>query len=1296
MSKKPFRMKNNKNFYYIKELQWTNKAAKMNSIYQKLNSQNTTTKLESLTLQKEKLWNDRFVYSKIPKYDAAKDKNVLDPNLLKIPTMNCYYNVIKSSKSNNNILSSKKNIREKNPISYHKSTEKTYLNCSAKNVLNSKFLSQNSSSKDIFTTNNINSRIFSPQINDNNKNSQNNADKLIKLWNDLCIQEPYRELFNIILSQLNEQRKNDISQKEYNELSELRNNIQVLSLNVYYRLKTLEDLNNLNDKLGLTLKSKQTTSNEIILKNISKKIENLREYTVNLCLAMKAIKEKINAGHPWGKFDIDKIAEKYKFDKNYLIKMKDEMCVLKEGYAKYFFNIGDDQTPFLLNSSESTNNNRKEDIFMHIVPLNNKLKENINQCIYIIYQELIGYQNSNVSQNNFRNISPLKKYKYNDKDIKTFKMQKENMNSNKSTMSNNIWLQNKEISPARTFNPEQIESGYLNDDNKRIFSGSDIGSNNAYSNYFNMNSVYNFNSNNGNNYQNNKNDDENNIEENNNDDYNFEQTNNFNDKNENEIIKDKNEEENNNKKITDKKDINEQDNINNKNNDKKYEKKNYIENTKEYNKDIEIENIQKNNNLINDNNENKNIQNENIIYNNNNNTLNGMNNNINNQNNNYIKDNKNMANEIKVDNNNDINNNDKNEKESQINGNNYSNESHKNNKEEKKDIENIGKKEQIQKTNNFTINAINNISKNSKKNNNIISSFLKSKNLKVKLFKDNINIFSKDIYDCYYQIIPYQIKDMFKIQNNIIPNLFKGISPYLIYIHDDLPSGQNNWINLRNNIFGICTINYEYKNNKLKIIINHLSTSIEFNEEKNKYYLNDIKHIFDLLLKYIKNEFYFDEIIIEYDNSKSNEDVLNILINDLNFSLINEIDNEDDEEENIENNKIKEEDENKLVYINDSTKNKINEMVRQSAQSYFGNNIFNIFNSLLITNNYTSTLQSNTNRSYYQNNKLINQTFSDTKSKTYSNYDDNVINVVSMNYLLEVKEEPKIKMLYNKLTKLDQLIKVFNKNKIKNSEIPLTIAQNIFDILSCVINKTLINNCFSNKTIFNNYNINDSSSFVDINTGVFYNFLKPEKIVVAHNEKYRMNFYHIINKNISLFFSNINDDLLNFITKNNIYIQINEIYKEAITLNKIDILNNKLIWIPCFEIYNHFKCLSNNAVGTIHEYVKISNMPIRQTNKESFKLKKNNYLSNKRNENLQMKIEPDTNRDIFFNNDFIFGIINNADTLTNNKNINNNIEKEENNNDESISYDNNYEDSNLPYITFLSFINKNNFISNDN
>ena len=65
-------------------------------------------------------------------------------------------------------------------------------------------------------------------------------------------------------------------------------------------------------------------------KEFSKKIENLREHTVNICFLMQKIKSKINQAHPWGKFNLDSISEKYKFDKNYLIKMKEEMVVLKE------------------------------------------------------------------------------------------------------------------------------------------------------------------------------------------------------------------------------------------------------------------------------------------------------------------------------------------------------------------------------------------------------------------------------------------------------------------------------------------------------------------------------------------------------------------------------------------------------------------------------------------------------------------------------------------------------------------------------------------------------------------------------------------------------------------------------------------------------------------------------------------------------------------------------------------------------------------------------------------------------
>ena len=1339
--KKVFQNKNNNNFYYIKKLQWNNKASKLNTQYPKLNSINSQN-IDPISFQKENFWNNRFVYSKIPPYDSAQDKNVLDPNLLKIPTKNCYYNAIKYNNMINNI-SSKKIIRGKNPSSYHKTTEKTYLNCSAKNPNNLRIFGQNSSTKDIFRNNTNNNRLLSPELNNinnmhsnnninthGNKCNQNNSGKLIKLWNDLGVLEPYRDLFNIILEQLSEERKNDVYEREFNELFELRNNLQILSTNVYYRLKTLEELNNLNDKLGLILKSKQTSSNEVVLKNITKKIENLREYTVNLCLAMRTVKEKINAGHPWGKFDIDIISEKYKFDKNYLIKMKDEMCVLREGYAKYFFNIGDDNTPFLLNASEPNNkNNNNIDPFMHLVPLSNELKENINQCIYIIYQELIGYQNDMVSQNNFRNISPLKKYKYTEKETKNFKTQNEHYNSNKSSMSNNnLWLQSKGISPARTFNPEQIKSeNCINEiKSKRILSGGENFGNNEYNKYFNKeNTNYNYN------YRINENEKKN-FNYNNKDIENYEDdninsnkdmNNNVKEENENNIIENLKEEKYNEnireskniikkyEKIINKKEEN-KDNFNDDNNKKENKEKNNID--YKNNEEKEIKNIDKDNNEIinkkmiesqkenNNKEESKNNDNENI--NNNieiksenkkenkyteNNTINGMNNTNNDKSNNKNDQNNinsnniyilNQNNNININNkNNDENNednlininidnkseaNNKNEKNMQLNGSKQNSNSEKDNiniSEDKKDkLNNEKKEEESLNISNINKNNISKISKNIEKD--TISEYLKSKNLKVKTYTEDINNFSKDFYDTYYQLIPFQIKEMFKTQNNIVPNLLKGISPYLIILYEDFPGIQNNWLNLRNNIFGICTINYELKKNKLKIIINHISTSIEFNKEKNKYYLNDIKHIFDLILKYIKKEFYFDEIIMEYDTNKTNEDLLNIFLNDFNFTMADSDRDENDDEENSDNNKIKEEQENKLVYVNDSMKNSINDIIRQSSKSYLGKNIFTIFNSLLITNNlnYSSSMKLDTNRSFHHNN--INN---------LNNFDDSLININVMNYLLEIKEEKNIKILYNKMSKLDQLIKAFQNNKIKKDEIPLTIAKNIFDILSCAINKKIVDNYFNNTIFFNNYNTNNPSSYLDKDSGIFYNYIKPEKIYVLKNEKYKMKFYQIINNNISLFFCSINTNALNHLNNNNIYIQMNEIYKEAFNENKKEILNDKIIWIPCFEVYNHYSCLSSNGVGTIHEYIKISNKKIKKMNYDQFKINNSNFS--------QVKIEPDTSRDILFNDDFIIGLINNSGILVDENKSNNNNDNKKNNNDS-------------PYIAFLSYIYKNNFI----
>ena len=110
------------------------------------------------------------------------------------------------------------------------------------------------------------------------------------------------------------------------------------------------------------------------------------------------------------KYDMDLISDKFDFDKNYLIKMKGEINFLKDGYAKNYFNIEKDQTPFLLDSSENCLAKQNENNqLLHIVPINKEIKNDIIDCIYYIYQELIAYQNEKVSKNILKRISPMKR-----------------------------------------------------------------------------------------------------------------------------------------------------------------------------------------------------------------------------------------------------------------------------------------------------------------------------------------------------------------------------------------------------------------------------------------------------------------------------------------------------------------------------------------------------------------------------------------------------------------------------------------------------------------------------------------------------------------------------------------------------------------------------------------------------------------------------------------------------------------------------------------------------------------------
>jgi hypothetical protein len=52
--------------------------------------------------------------------------------------------------------------------------------------------------------------------------------------------------------------------------------------------------------------------------------------------------------------------------------MKEEMNFLKDGNAKYFFNIVEDQTPFLVKASEE-DPNANGDPFIHLVPMSKEV-----------------------------------------------------------------------------------------------------------------------------------------------------------------------------------------------------------------------------------------------------------------------------------------------------------------------------------------------------------------------------------------------------------------------------------------------------------------------------------------------------------------------------------------------------------------------------------------------------------------------------------------------------------------------------------------------------------------------------------------------------------------------------------------------------------------------------------------------------------------------------------------------------------------------------------------------------------
>ena len=212
---------------------------------------------------------------------------------------------------------------------------------------------------------------------------------------------------------------------------------------------------------------------------------------------MKKLKYYIFSVNNLGKYNFDELSKKFDFDKNYIIKMKSELKFLQDGFAKYYFNIENDQTPFLLKASDKTKIT-KGDYFLRIVPLSDELRKEILDCNFYIHQELIAYQNTNFKQKNFRCISPIRRDDLFLENI-TERNQKINMNNTGGYMTerrkeekfnsienmnkNEYQCRGKEFKKFYNFEP-YLET---NRKNRRTIDVNKIGSvNNIYKiNYFN-------------------------------------------------------------------------------------------------------------------------------------------------------------------------------------------------------------------------------------------------------------------------------------------------------------------------------------------------------------------------------------------------------------------------------------------------------------------------------------------------------------------------------------------------------------------------------------------------------------------------------------------------------------------------------------------------------------------------------------------------------------------------------------------------------------------------------------------
>lgn len=181
-----------------------------------------------------------------------------------------------------------------------------------------------------------------------------------------------------------------------------------MTQDVHDRDGLINELKKLNADLGFMLINNQYRVEEAFFDNVTDKMRLLRKSTISIVKTMSIIRDMFSYRILGGKFDLTRLSNKYFFDKNYLIKMKEQLDFLKNSNFSNFFNLTDGD-PFLLQPAEKTDNKTRT------VSVSEEEMKEIKKSKYIILEDLIYYQLGNSKYNSYRTISPIvNKSKYSD------------------------------------------------------------------------------------------------------------------------------------------------------------------------------------------------------------------------------------------------------------------------------------------------------------------------------------------------------------------------------------------------------------------------------------------------------------------------------------------------------------------------------------------------------------------------------------------------------------------------------------------------------------------------------------------------------------------------------------------------------------------------------------------------------------------------------------------------------------------------------------------------------------------